>query len=132
MKPHRYVSTDFEWSIIQPLLPNKARGVARVDDHKVIDGIFWRLRTGLHPGRHPRAVWPIHHLLKPHVRSQKAGVWDRLYAAVSHAYDGDLQIVDGSLIRVHQYAANIKRGGPPAAAARHIDAAGCVERSRGG
>lgn len=42
----RYEMSDFEWSIIQPLLPNKPRGVPRADDRKVINGIFWRLRTG--------------------------------------------------------------------------------------
>ena len=30
----RYDLTDFEWSIIQPLLPNKPRGVPRVDDRR--------------------------------------------------------------------------------------------------
>jgi transposase len=38
--------TDFEWSVILPLLPNKPRGVARVDDRRVLNGVFWRLRTG--------------------------------------------------------------------------------------
>ena len=35
----RYEMSDFEWSIIQPLLPNKPRGVPRADDLKVINGI---------------------------------------------------------------------------------------------
>ena len=42
----RYDLTGFEWSIIQPLLPNKPRGVPRVDDRRVLNGIFWVLRTG--------------------------------------------------------------------------------------
>ena len=42
----RFDLTDFEWSVIEPLLPNKPRGVARVDDRRVLNGIFWRLRTG--------------------------------------------------------------------------------------
>ena len=46
----RFHLTDFEWSVIQPLLPNKPRGVPRVDDRRVLNGIFWRLRTG--------APWP--------------------------------------------------------------------------
>ena len=44
--PRRYELTDFEWSIIQPLLPNKPRGVPRADDRRVLNGIYWRLRTG--------------------------------------------------------------------------------------
>jgi transposase len=46
MSARRYELTDFEWSIIAPLLPNKPRGVARVDDRRVLNGIYWRLRTG--------------------------------------------------------------------------------------
>ena len=42
----RFDLTDFEWSVIQPVLPNKPRGVPRVDDRRVLNGIFWRLRTG--------------------------------------------------------------------------------------
>ena len=46
MAQRRYELTDFEWSIIEPLLPNKPRGVPRVDDRRVLNGIYWRLRTG--------------------------------------------------------------------------------------
>jgi len=31
----RYDLTDFEWRVIEPLLPNKPRGVPRVDDRRV-------------------------------------------------------------------------------------------------
>ena len=44
--PRRYELSDFEWSIIEPLLPNKPRGVPRADDRRVLNGIYWRLRTG--------------------------------------------------------------------------------------
>ena len=40
MSQRRYEITDFEWSIIEPLLPNKRRGVPRVNDRKVLNGIF--------------------------------------------------------------------------------------------
>lgn len=36
---------EFEWRVIQPLLPNKPRGVPRVDDRPVLNGIFWMLRS---------------------------------------------------------------------------------------
>lgn len=42
----RFDLTAFEWDVIQPLLPSKVRGVKRVDDRRVLNGIFWRLRTG--------------------------------------------------------------------------------------
>ena len=37
--------SDEEWDVIEPLLPTKSRGVKRVDDHRVINGILWRFRT---------------------------------------------------------------------------------------
>ena len=42
----RFDLTDFEWSVIQPLLPNKPRGVPRVNDRRVLNDIFWILRSG--------------------------------------------------------------------------------------
>ena len=42
-------------------------------------------------------------------RWRKAGVWARILAAVSAAYDGDIQMIDSSSIRVHQHAANTKK-----------------------
>jgi transposase len=31
--------TDFEWRVIEPRLPNKPRGVPRVDDRHVLNGV---------------------------------------------------------------------------------------------
>ena len=42
----RYDLSEAEWRLIEPLLPNKPRGVARVDDRRVLNGIFYVLRTG--------------------------------------------------------------------------------------
>ena len=42
----RYELSDKEWSIIRPMLPTKPRGVPRVDDRRVLNGIFWVLRSG--------------------------------------------------------------------------------------
>jgi transposase len=42
----RYELSDSEWSVIDAMLPNKSRGVRRVDDRRVLNGIFWILRSG--------------------------------------------------------------------------------------
>src|SRR5437879_8529918 len=42
----RYELSDYEWSVITPMLPNKPRGIPRVDDRRVLNGIFWVLRSG--------------------------------------------------------------------------------------
>src|SRR3954453_6572756 len=106
----RFDLTDFEWSVIQPLLPNKPRGVPRVDDRRVLNGIYWRMRTGS-----PRAGIPERYgaptpWFNRFVRWAKLGVWDRIFEAVSKAYDGDLQMIDASSIRVHQHGGNVKKG----------------------
>ena len=42
----RYELSDHEWTAIKPMLPNKPRRVPRVDDRRVLNGIFWVLRSG--------------------------------------------------------------------------------------
>lgn len=111
MGHRRYELTDFEWSVIAPLLPNKPRGVPRVDDRKVLNGIFWRLRTGSPWADIPERYGPATTCYNRFVRWRKQGVWDRVFAAITAAYDGDLQSIDSSSIRVHQHAANVKKGG---------------------
>jgi len=39
--------SDLEWEFIGQVLPNKTHGVKRVDDRRVINGIFYVLRTGI-------------------------------------------------------------------------------------
>jgi transposase len=33
--------TNYEWAAVRPVLPNKPRGVPRVDDRRVLNGVFW-------------------------------------------------------------------------------------------
>ena len=110
MTIRRYEISDFEWAIISPLLPSKPRGVARVDDRKVLNGIYWRLRTGSPWDDIPERYGPSTTCYNRFVRWQKLGVWDAIFSAVSKAYEGSLQMVDSSSIRVHQHAANGKKG----------------------
>jgi transposase len=105
----RFDLTDFEWSVIAPLLPTDVRGVARVDDRRVLNGIFWRLRTGAPWADIPERYGPPTTCGNRFRRWRKAGVWDRLLAAVSEAYEGDIQMIDSSSIRVHQHAANAQK-----------------------
>jgi transposase len=41
----RYELTDHECAAIKSMLPNKPRGVPRVNDRRVLNGIFWVLRS---------------------------------------------------------------------------------------
>ena len=110
MTRRRFELTDDEWLVIEPLLPNKPRGVPRVDDRRVIDGILWRFRTGSPWADIPERYGPHTTCYNRFVRWRKAGVWDRLLEAVSQAFDGELGMIDSSSIRVHQHGATLKRG----------------------
>lgn len=107
----RYDLTDFEWEAIKPHLPNKPRGVPRVDDRRVLNGIFWILRSGSPWADLPERYGPRTTVYNRFNRWRKAGVWDRLMDAIVAAYDGDVQMIDSSIVRVHQHGATAKRGG---------------------
>ncbi len=105
MTRRRYELTDHEWSIISSLLPNKPRGVPRVDDRRVLNGILWRFRTGSPWSEVPERYGRPTTCYNRFVRWRKAGVWDHLLKAVSEAYDGDIVMIDSTCVRVHQHAA---------------------------
>jgi transposase len=98
----RYDLTDFEWRVIEPLLPNKPRGVPRVDDRRVLNGIFWVLRSGAPWRDLPERYGPRTTCYNRFVRWRKAGVWDRMMDAITAAYDGDIQMIDSTSVRAHQ------------------------------
>ena len=107
---NRYDLSDFEWSVIEPLLPNKPRGVPRVDDRRVLNGIMWVLRSGAPWRDLPERYGPYTTCYNRFNRWRKKGIWDRLMDAIVEAYDGDIQMIDSSSVRVHQHAAGSKRG----------------------
>lgn len=112
MMRRRYELTDKEWLIIEPLLPNKARGVPRVDDRRVLNGILWRFRSGAPWAEIPERYGPSTTCYNRFVRWRKAGVWDRLLAAVSAGFNGELVMIDSTCMRVNQHGATGKKGDP--------------------
>ncbi len=107
----RFDLTDFEWGVIEPELPTDTRGVERVEDRRVLNGIFWRLRTGAPWADIPKRYGPHTTCYNRFVRWRAAGIWDRILDTVSEAYDGDIQMIDSTSVRVHQHAGNGKKGG---------------------
>jgi transposase len=43
------------------------------------------------------------------IRWRRAGVWSQIMEALAGAHDGDVQMIDTSIVRVHQHAACIAR-----------------------
>ncbi len=108
----RYDLSEVEWRLIEPLLPQKSRGVARVDDRRVIDGIFYVLRTGSPWRDLPSRYGPHTTVYNRYNRWAKAGVWLRIFEALAAASPQSLHLIDSSIIRAHQHAAGRKKGAP--------------------
>lgn len=105
----RYDLSDFEWSVIQPMLPQKSRGVPRVDDRRVLNGIFWVLRSGAPWADLPERYGPHTTCYNRFTRWNKAGIWDQIMDAITEGCHGDIQMIDGTSIRVHHSAATLKK-----------------------
>ena len=117
----RYELSDYEWTAIKPMLPNKPRGVRRVNDRRVLDGIFWVLRSGAPWRDLPETFGPRTTCYNRFVRWRRAGVWDRIMDALAAGHDPAVQMIDTSVVRVHQHGACIADN-------KHHD----MGRSRGG
>jgi transposase len=105
----RYELTDYEWAAIKPMLPNKPRGVPRVNDRRVLNGIFWVLRSGAPWRDVPDDFGPYTTCYNRFVRWRRAGVWSRILDAIAAAHDVSVQMIDTSIVRVHQHGACIIR-----------------------
>jgi transposase len=102
----RYELTDREWNAIKPMLPNKRRGVARVNDRRVLNGIFW-VFPGRLGGTCRETLGPYTTCYNRFVRWRRAGVWSKIMNALSGAHDAAVQMIDTSVVRVHQHGACI-------------------------
>jgi transposase len=105
----RYDLTDFEWSVIEPVLPMDRRGPKPRDNRRVLNGIFWVLRTGAPWRDLPERYGPYTTAYNRFNRWRKAGIWDRLMDAIVKATDGKVQMIDSSIVRVHQHASGAKK-----------------------
>jgi transposase len=97
----RYELTDDAWTTIKPILPNKPRGVPRVNDRCVLSAIFWVLRSGAPWRDLPDDFGPYTTCYNRFVRWRRAGVWGRIMDALATADDASVQMIDTSIVRVH-------------------------------
>jgi len=103
----RYELSDYEWTAIKPMLPNKPRGVRRANDRRVLNGIFWVLRSGAPWRDLPETYGPRTTCYNRFVRWRRAGVWDQIMDALATGHDAAVQMIDTSVVRVHQHGACI-------------------------
>jgi transposase len=87
---------------IKPMLPNKPRGVPGLNDRRVLNGIFWVLRSGAPWRDLPETDGPCTTCYNRFVLLAAAGVWDRIMEALTAAHDAAVQMIDTSVERVHR------------------------------
>jgi transposase len=87
----RYELTDYEWAAIKPFLPNKPRGVPRVNDRRVLNGIFWVLRSGAPWRDLPESFGPYTTCYNRFIRWRRAGVWGGIMKALAATHDAAVQ-----------------------------------------
>ncbi|KUM99067.1 transposase [Streptomyces yokosukanensis] len=136
--------SDVEWSRLEGHLPKSVGRGGRWKDHRtVINGIFFRLRTGIPWRDLPSRFGSWQTVYDRHRRWSADGTWDRVLRLVQADADTEGRIdwsmvsVDSTSCRVHQHAAGARcrplriprrRRGRPA---QHRDDE-ALGRSRGG
>jgi len=105
---------DAQWERLSPLLPNKPRGVPRVDDRRVISGIVVALQSG---GRWivvPAEYGPRKTLYNRFVRWSAKGVWQDLFQTLAAAGGPPAAVLlDSTHVKAHRCAAGGKGASEP-------------------
>ena len=106
--------SDGQWARLQPLLPNKPRGVPRVDDRRVISGIVHVLQSGCRWKDAPAIYGPPKTLYNRNVRWAAKGVWREVFEALAATGGPPTAVlIDSTHVKAHRSAAGGK-GGPTA------------------
>jgi transposase len=114
----RHELTDAQWARLAPYLPPQrpATGRPHHDHRPLLNGILFRLRTGVPWRDLPERFGPWQTVYRRSRRWQQAGVWAPVLATLpteadrAGRRDWDRHVVDGTVVRAHQYAAGAKGG----------------------
>ena len=112
MSEHQFWLSEAQFARLRPLLPNKPRGVARVDDRRVISGIIHVIRNGCRWRDAPAVYGPHKTLYNRFVRWSAAGVFDRILAALAaESTTTDTVMIDATHLKAHRTAASLLKKG---------------------
>ena len=108
----RYELSDGQWERIAEILPGKAGDPGRtgVDNRLFVHAVLWVLRSGAHWHDLPTRYGKYKTVHKRFTRWAKAGVWERVFAALIKDPDNEYVMLDTTLVRAHQQAATGKGG----------------------
>jgi len=103
--------SDEQWKRIEPFLPTDVRGVARVDDRRVLSGIVQVLKSGCRWCDCPAAYGPPTTIYNRFVRWARRGVWENLFRKLAgNGRSATTQMIDSTHVKAHRSAAGGKGG----------------------
>ena len=105
----RFDLTDEEWTILEPLIP-AARRSRRVDDRRIMNGIFFVLRAGIPWRDLPERYGPYTTAYNRFNRWSARGIWGRMFSALAAESRDSLQMIDSTIVKAHRAAAGAKGG----------------------
>jgi len=106
----RFDLSDAEWAIIEPMLPQDVRGKARVDDRRVLNGIFYMLRTGCPWRDMPERYGPRTTVYNRFNRWSKRGIWQQICKTLAAKSKSSLHLIDSTIVEAHRAASGAKGG----------------------
>jgi transposase len=108
----RFVLTDAQWAKMEPHCLGKRSDPGRsgTDNRLFLEAVLWIARTGS-PWRDLPAMFGNWNSVFWRYRYWvKAGVFERLFAAVSDDPDMECAMIDGTIVKVHRHGQGAKGG----------------------
>ncbi|MFD9053585.1 IS5 family transposase [Streptomyces zaomyceticus] len=110
--------TNAEWDRLESFLPRGGTRGGRWSDHRrVINGVLYRVRTGVQWRGLPERFGPWETVYKRHRRWSVDGTWTMLLSRIQAAEDAAGRVdwdvsVDSTAVRAHQHAAGARKTPP--------------------
>jgi transposase len=105
----RFDLSDEEWALLEPLMP-QSRKSARIDDRKIMNAIFYVLRTGMPWRDLPERYGPYTTAYNRFNRWSGRGVWKRIFDTLASKSRDSLYLIDSTIVKAHRAASGAKGG----------------------
>src|SRR5262249_61559958 len=100
---------DEEWALLERLMP-KSRKSARVDDRKIMNAIFYVLRTGMPWRDLPERYGPYTTAYNRFNRWSRRGIWKQIFDQVAARSRVGMYFIDSTIVKAHRCASGGKGG----------------------
>ncbi len=110
MASYPFWLSDEAWSVVEPLLPRNQPGARRVDDRRVLSGIFHVLRSGCRWRDCPAEYGPRTTIYNRFNRWSRRKIWQQMLDALTEAgHLGGTVAVDSTYVKAHRSAAGAQK-----------------------